>query len=251
MKRSPHGREAVQEIFEGMGFRCLLPCPLGNAFGPDRQAQLPSIAVNVVPTALYQGRSRWTSGSACPYLAYHSRARLRQKNPIGALLHARFAPHPRVCHPQVLLGVVERHLDAPAPAVARHDLFDALRHVGTQQRLVAPLAAGVANSTTATRCCLQPVYQSIPRAPAIERENPDLAHALKKMEAFGTPKTPEQAQRALALLSRNELRAYREYFAAAGDEVEMPEPTNRAGRRNRVPPGVMPTPRPVGRKKRR
>lgn len=110
---------------------------------------------------------------------------------------------------------------------------------------------------------LRPLVMLLAKAPLIgrgikkasmaqlERENPDLAHALKKMEAFGTPKTPEQAQRALALLSRNELRAYREYFAAAGDEVEMPEPTNRAGRRNRVPPGVMPTPRPVGRKKRR
>ena len=110
---------------------------------------------------------------------------------------------------------------------------------------------------------LRPIVAWLAKAPLIgrgikkasmaqlERENPELARALKKMEAFGTPKTPEQAQRALALLSRSELRAYREYFAAAGDEVSMPEPTNRAGRRNRVQPGVMPTPRPVGRKKRR
>jgi hypothetical protein len=110
---------------------------------------------------------------------------------------------------------------------------------------------------------LRPIVMWIAKAPLIgrgikkasmaqlERENPELARALKKIEAFGTPKTPEQAQRALELLSRSELRAYREYFAAAGDEIAMPEATNRAGRRNRVQPGVMPTPRPVGRKKRR
>jgi hypothetical protein len=85
----------------------------------------------------------------------------------------------------------------------------------------------------------------------LERENPDLARAVKKMEAFGVPKTPEQAQRALALLSPAELRAYRSYLSSAGDEAALPEPTNRAGRRNRLQPGVMQTPRPTTRKKRR
>jgi hypothetical protein len=86
---------------------------------------------------------------------------------------------------------------------------------------------------------------------AIERENPELARALRKMETFGTPKNPDQAQRALALLTPAERRAYMD---AVGKEVEMPEPTNRAQRRRidrGVQPGVMPTPRPVGRKKRR
>ena len=85
----------------------------------------------------------------------------------------------------------------------------------------------------------------------LERENPDLARAVKKMEAFGVPKTPEQAQRALARLSPAELRAYRSYLSSAGDEVALPEATNRAGRRNRMQPGVMQTPRPTTRKKRR
>ena len=85
----------------------------------------------------------------------------------------------------------------------------------------------------------------------LERENPDLARAVKKMEAFGVPKTPEQAQRALARLSPAELRAYRSYLSSAGEEVALPEPTNRAGRRNRGQPGVMQTPRPTTRKKRR
>jgi hypothetical protein len=85
----------------------------------------------------------------------------------------------------------------------------------------------------------------------LERENPELARVFKKMEAFGQPKTPEQAQRALARLSPAELRAYRDYLATAGDELPLPEATNRAGRRSRAQPGVMPTPRPTTRKKRR
>ena len=68
----------------------------------------------------------------------------------------------------------------------------------------------------------------------LERENPELARAVRKIEAFGTPKTPEQAQRALALLTPAERRAY---LAAVSDQTEMPEPTNRAARRTRVPAG--------------
>jgi hypothetical protein len=85
----------------------------------------------------------------------------------------------------------------------------------------------------------------------LERDNPELARAVKKIEAFGTPKTPEQAQRALGLLTPQERRAY---LAAVSEQGETPEPTNRAQRRlieKGVQPGVMPTPRPVGRKKRR
>ncbi len=85
----------------------------------------------------------------------------------------------------------------------------------------------------------------------LERENPELARVFRKMEAFGAPKTPEQAQRALARLSPAELKAYREYLASAGDQLPMPEATNRAARRSRAQPGVMPTPRPTTRKKRR
>ena len=85
---------------------------------------------------------------------------------------------------------------------------------------------------------------------ALERENPDLARALRKIEAFGTPKTPEQAQRMLSLLTPQERRVYLE---AVGNETSMPEPTNRQQRRlveRGVKPGVQQTPRPVGRKRR-
>jgi hypothetical protein len=63
---------------------------------------------------------------------------------------------------------------------------------------------------------------------ALERSNPELASAMKKMQAFGTPTTPEQAQRALGLLTPAERRAYMD---AVGDQAEAPEPTNRQQRR--------------------
>ena len=64
---------------------------------------------------------------------------------------------------------------------------------------------------------------------ALERENPDLASAVKKMQIVGAPKTPEQAQKALSLLTPTERKAY---LDAAGEQTDaMPEPTNREQRR--------------------
>jgi hypothetical protein len=63
---------------------------------------------------------------------------------------------------------------------------------------------------------------------ALERENPELAAAMRKMTTFGEPKTPEQAQRMLNLLTPSERRAY---MAAVGQEAEVPEATNRQLRR--------------------
>ena len=63
---------------------------------------------------------------------------------------------------------------------------------------------------------------------ALERENPELAAAMKKMTAFGEPKSPEQAQRMLNLLTPSERRAY---MAAVGAEAETPEASNRQLRR--------------------
>ena len=63
---------------------------------------------------------------------------------------------------------------------------------------------------------------------ALERQNPELAGAMKKIQAFGEPKTPEQAQRMLNLLTPSERRAY---MAAVGEENQMPEATNRQLRR--------------------
>ncbi len=64
---------------------------------------------------------------------------------------------------------------------------------------------------------------------ALERQNPELAGAMKKIQAFGEPKTPEQAQRMLNLLTPAERRAY---MAAVGEErQEIPEAANRQLRR--------------------
>ena len=63
---------------------------------------------------------------------------------------------------------------------------------------------------------------------ALERENPELAAAMKKMTAFGEPKNPEQAQRMLNLLTPSERRAY---MAAVGQETETPDAANRQLRR--------------------
>jgi hypothetical protein len=63
---------------------------------------------------------------------------------------------------------------------------------------------------------------------ALERENPELASAIHKLQRFGTPTTPEAAQRALARLTPSERRAY---MLAAGQQVEVPQAANRAARR--------------------
>jgi hypothetical protein len=63
---------------------------------------------------------------------------------------------------------------------------------------------------------------------AYERSNPELAGAIKKMQSFGDIKTPEQAQRALAVLTPAERKAYMELV---GEQGEMPEPSNRDQRR--------------------
>jgi hypothetical protein len=63
---------------------------------------------------------------------------------------------------------------------------------------------------------------------AYERSNPELAGAIKKMQAFGEIKTPEQAQRALAVMTPTERKAYLELV---GEQGQMPEPVNRDQRR--------------------
>ena len=74
---------------------------------------------------------------------------------------------------------------------------------------------------------LKRLFQRMSNA-ALERENPELASAIRKLERFGTPTTPEAAQRALAVLTPGERRAYME---AAGQQADVPEAPNRAARR--------------------
>jgi hypothetical protein len=86
---------------------------------------------------------------------------------------------------------------------------------------------------------------------ALERQNPELASAVRKIQAFGTPNTPEAAQRALSRLTPAERKAYME---AAGEQAELPDAPNRAARRKMSsvqPPAGSSRPGASGRKKRK
>lgn len=87
---------------------------------------------------------------------------------------------------------------------------------------------------------IRPVVQLIAKVPfmrrqlmkastkAIERDNPELASAMRKVERFGAPKTPQQAQQLMSRFTPGERRAY---LAAVGEQGAMPEPANRQQRR--------------------
>ena len=63
---------------------------------------------------------------------------------------------------------------------------------------------------------------------ALERQNPDLASAIKKLERYGATKDPARAQAAMSNLTAAERRAY---LNAAGEQVEA-LPQNRQMRRH-------------------
>ena len=63
---------------------------------------------------------------------------------------------------------------------------------------------------------------------ALERQNPDLASAVSKLERSGATRDPMKAQQALSRLSAAERQAYME---AAGEQGAMPQAMNRAQRR--------------------
>ena len=62
---------------------------------------------------------------------------------------------------------------------------------------------------------------------ALERQNPDLASAIKKLERYGATKDPSRAQAAMSNLTPAERRAY---LDAAGEQVQS-LPQNRQMRR--------------------
>ena len=63
---------------------------------------------------------------------------------------------------------------------------------------------------------------------ALERQNPELASAVKKLDRMNAASDPQRAQRALNQLTPDERRAY---MAAVEEQGAMPEPANRAMRR--------------------
>ena len=63
---------------------------------------------------------------------------------------------------------------------------------------------------------------------ALEKQNPELASAIAKLERAGVARDPQRAQAALSRLTAAERRAYLE---AAGAQGQMPTPSNRQERR--------------------
>jgi hypothetical protein len=63
---------------------------------------------------------------------------------------------------------------------------------------------------------------------ALERQNPELASAMRKLERVGRNPDPQRAQAALSQLSPTERRAYMEAIEQQG---VLPEPANREMRR--------------------
>ena len=76
---------------------------------------------------------------------------------------------------------------------------------------------------------------------AIERQNPELASALRKMQTAGTNPDPLRAQKAMSKLTAQERKAYLE---AVQEQGAMPEPANRQQRRmqKRIQQGRGPAP---------
>ena len=76
---------------------------------------------------------------------------------------------------------------------------------------------------------------------AIERYNPELAGAMKKLKRAGADRDPVRAQQALGTLSADERKAWME---AAGQQGALDQPVNRAQRRamERMQKGRMPSP---------
>jgi hypothetical protein len=86
---------------------------------------------------------------------------------------------------------------------------------------------------------------------ALERQNPELASAMRKLQRLGPTIDPQKAQAALSQLSATERRAYME---AVEEQGQMPEAANRQMRRlqQRMQGGGGGAPRPgTGSRKRK
>jgi hypothetical protein len=66
---------------------------------------------------------------------------------------------------------------------------------------------------------------------SLERQNPELASAIGKLERSGVANDPQRAQAALSRLSAAERKAWLE---AAGQQGAIPEPMNRQQRRQQA-----------------
>jgi hypothetical protein len=77
---------------------------------------------------------------------------------------------------------------------------------------------------------LKKYLQKASRA-SLEKQNPELASAMAKLERSGVQNDPQRAQAALSRLSAAERKAWLE---AAGQQGAIPEPMNRQQRRQQA-----------------
>jgi hypothetical protein len=64
-----------------------------------------------------------------------------------------------------------------------------------------------------------------------EKQNPELASVIRKLERLGPNPDQRQAQQVISRFTRAEKRAYDEYIAVAREQGALPEATNRQLRR--------------------
>jgi hypothetical protein len=89
---------------------------------------------------------------------------------------------------------------------------------------------------------LRKQFEKVSRA-ALEKQNPELASAMRKLQRVGPNPDPQRAQQALSTLSATERKAYLE---AVQQQGSMPEPSNREQRRRqqRLAQGTQPAEQP-------
>jgi hypothetical protein len=87
---------------------------------------------------------------------------------------------------------------------------------------------------------LRKQFEKASRA-AIEKQNPELASAMRKLQRVGPNPDPQRAQAALSTLSAAERRAY---LDAVADQGGMPEASNREQRRRQQRLAQQGAPRP-------
>src|SRR3954453_6312010 len=65
----------------------------------------------------------------------------------------------------------------------------------------------------------------------MEKQNPELASVMRKLERLGTSPDPRQTQQVISRFTRAEKRAYDDYLAMVRDQGALPEAPNRQARR--------------------
>jgi hypothetical protein len=88
-----------------------------------------------------------------------------------------------------------------------------------------------------------------------EKQNPELASVLRKLERLGPSPDPREAQRVISRFTRAEKKAYDDYIAVAREQGALPEAPNRQARRQqqRLQGGTKPAgapPKKAGKRRR-